>query len=418
MSHAFNTILIIDDIGLEDVAIESLRRDLEHEYRYVRVVHPDNLSHEEMREHLSGLDLAIVDWELREGDTDGREAQAWIELFTSNSIPVVIYTGRQPERIRTGLDPRTAGLVLVISKSDAHSAVKEIEKHLKNCADLATRVGLIWKPSVRQGVLSTLQTISSLSQDSFELLRMSADKDDIEIAHALTELFQQVLAAKLNPNIAAIGEVVGSLFPAVKGEFMPDEHDAERISAEKYEHLTRLLTMLAYDTEPRRLDTGDIIRVSETSYGVVITPRCDLARPQDDTPVCYVDAVPARDLLNEQTSLKPKDFITDIWMIPDKLPGYFGLFDIPHRDSETLDLVALLGRINTKPYSDITKTERIARIRSPFLDSLIYSLVKHYLRYGMPSFPYFNKGEERRIVKHLVREKLARMGLQEAGVTS
>lgn len=381
----FSKILIVDDeANLEHGDVQKLLAKI-NEIGECFAKATDNIS------DLPGIkdaDLLILDWDLTGSDPSGSMAKRIIKALLSERVtPVIIYTNYSEEQVKDQLndfDPKIRDIITPVHKSEIGESLDKIKRTIEQSENLSLKVALFWKPIVNQALEKTLFSIfTTLNNEAMALVFRQFQLDRERMPEALKVLLSDLLFAELEP--VEIGMEIDET------EVPPQQ------VTRGYEAFKWLETIRRYGipADGREVFTGDIFKIDEDTFGIVITPRCDLVRADNET---FVKLLLGKELLTKIKGIK------NIEEMKKELKKYLSgnhkaneycLLYVPENTLERT-IIFDFNQVMTYRLEEVKKQfKRITRLRSPYITDLMQGYLKHNLRVGVPAKP-FNKGEERR----------------------
>lgn len=373
-----------------------------------------------------GADLLILDWDLTGSDSEGVIATSIInKLFRQKAIPVIIYTSYTKTAVDTKLASKLSEkireMIQVVPKGGVKESLEKIEQILNTTQNLSIRVSSLWKPSVMCALDQTLFSVfDQLNNEAMTLLFRQYHLDRENLSTALKELLSDILVSKLEPLNTDLEEQEVAV-------------PTEDISA-GYKAYTWIEKMRKYEQpqDGRLIFTGDIFSLPDDKYGIVITPKCDLARPEDNTPVKFIIGYDISKRLLEVKTVQDAEgnfkqlFENHLSNPSDK---EYWMQYVPVK-SEEYTIIFRFDEVSTYFYSEIkeyTKDEifkHLIRVREPYLQDLIQGYIKHHLRVGVPGRPFIKSERAQKSkfmsesAKHHVVCYCSRLGLSEVAATN
>ena len=292
-------------------------------------------------------DLVILDL------MEGADTEAGIRILERirgvRFVPVIFYTAL-PEKVAE----HASDLVKVVSKSDGPEALLEAIACL-------LKTGLV---QVSQGLRDTVQEAQRayLWQFAEGFWQQTGAIGGVALAYLLA---RQVSAAIGNDAVARIAEGLGENLPNADGE---SAHPAE-------------FYLLSRNTE--KLRAGDILRNGAGQHLLVLSPSCALGNAKADTRVLMAVCTRLTSLSQyvnwKRDPAKFKGSLVQLLM--NKTPRYAFLpeaFHIPNLAIDFQDTLAI-------EFEAAKAWEWIARLDSPFCESLVSRFTSYYQTVGTPN---------------------------------
>ncbi|NUU61096.1 hypothetical protein [Paenibacillus agri] len=368
-----NKILILDD-KIEELSDLVVKLNQSSEL-YVKAT--NDIGNMELFE---AMDLLVIDWDLTGVDTDGKICMSLLrEVLSKRVVPIIIYSTHSEESIKEVLQdftPFQLNFIKIVRKGEQETAIEQIKLVLEKSENVIVRISFMWKAALAKALDKSLNTINSRLNDyAISLLQKECELDTQDLSSTVKELLTDLLAGELEtlqPNIIQM----------------------ENHLQEGYESYKWLLQMRKYalPSPTRTIFTGDIFVIGTNQYGIVITPKCDLARL---TPGSYVNYVVGYDMFNklkgdetlEQVKEKTANFLRNHIVTPSEKE--YWLFDVPVGEKE-INIIFTFGNIQTLRLDEFVEKgfSRVASVKSPYLEDLIQSYSRFQMRVGVPSRPF------------------------------
>lgn len=298
-------------------------------------------------------DIAIVD--LCKGDPSennvDRPGLTVLEKIQKTSfIPVVFYTG-----IAHTIKDLESPMVGVINKAEG---VRQLESELNNIIN--SGLGLI-KKKLKKHVNESLTNF--FWGAVHENKNVFSSSDELSIGY----LMLRRLANSLSKE--NIKEILGD----------------EKISGEK----AHPMEFYVYPITSNEYETAEILIIDDTHYGVILTPSCDFVntdkrkRKADCVILAYCkklsnmeEYIAYSDSMSKANLKKLTSYVSD-----SKGDRYFFLPRTPFLEDH---LVVDFQDVLTVPYGKLEKSKRIAKLDSPFAESMHTSFIRYCNRVGYP----------------------------------
>ncbi|MEC0247261.1 response regulator receiver domain [Paenibacillus chitinolyticus] len=342
-----------------------------------------------MNENLyNSMDLLIIDWDLTGTDSNGAISTSIIkDLLSTRVVPIIIYTSHLEESVSQVVDSAFSEiqreLIKIIQKGDLATAIDEVKTTLENSDNLVVRISYLWKVQLNTAIEKSILTINKrLNNKALSLLMKECELDTQHLPTEITNLLTDLLSSEIVPLDTEINPI--------------NDHE----QGEGYEAYKWLVQLRKYalPTDKRHIFTGDIFKINDDEYGIVITPKCDLARPSEISKVKFLigrDFYKSKYKGNEtleQWKSKTENIMRNYFISPSEKE--YWVLDIPV-NGEEISLVFRFDEVYTETVETFMNNTypRIINLRSPYLEDIIQSYSTFQLRIGLPSRP-FNKGDK------------------------
>ena len=284
---------------------------------------------------------------------------------------------------------------------DNISAIKEeilqdIQTWQENNKNLA--VPITWSAAINESIQKIFKELASADQNWLKELYDSASKDGVDPELFVVELLQLLLSESVVQNkelmdaILQIGEV-----PAVP--ILEANLSVHRKSISKL--FSRLFYSELKETTP--IMTGDIFKITDTVYGIVITPECDISFIKK-TAGCEFELLTFESNSFEEYIKDPQTHNTKRAdyaalgkgkkenlqkLFNQDNPRLHFLPSLPILDTESKISCVIDFRVATKRVlaSELIKLERSIKLNSPFIQQLRQRYLSHIGRVGTAALP-------------------------------
>jgi CheY-like chemotaxis protein len=437
----FKTVLILDDD--KDEAEPLARSFVNSGLAAISVT--DAPSDAVLRLYLEAADLVVMDWMLKgwrnakeqAADDDGSAVAFRLlrDTISPCGLPVVIHTGANRAAVIQKLENEDwykSKEHPVLKKENAAEAVKTIREKARTEAGrfLSGLFSTQIKPRMRQAVQTVVQDISKWNRDVLVLFHQSFETDEMDFGTAAQLMLHQMVEQKMPPTDdlnTLFADIIKEREKEIAEESKVDGKEPKKGDRLKFsegsikDYLVADATLrylpIAGDEAPS-LDTGDIVLVNQTQqiYGLVITPRCDVIRSKSVKLLMGMEAIAAHPW--QKTADTLDEYLPQYLVTKTPSTKYALLADVPVKDERKHILfyynwveTARIPRNKEQAQSEfgdweanptrpgepklfdfprieyIKLSDRVARLRSPYVENLIADYTRFQLRVGVPSRP-------------------------------
>ncbi|RYU94187.1 hypothetical protein [Emticicia agri] len=265
---------------------------------------------------------------------------------------------------------------------------KEANKHLV--------IAQSWSSTINKYTQKIFRELSSTDKNWIKYIYDSAKADGVSPEIFVLDIFQYLLSENLIKDETLLAEIRNYASQEIVGE-------------QNHKSVSRLFQKLFYtevlDTTP--IMTGDIVKLDENSFGIIITPECDVKK--------LLDISGSFDLLrfsNERfnatlTRLEATDSKRTTLTIESKnFKNWKKIFNQDEQREHILPSFPYFENTNGTILTDfsidkikisaeeLTALERRFKLNSPFIQQLRQRYVAYFGRVGVPALPdivkYYN----------------------------
>jgi hypothetical protein len=247
---------------------------------------------------------------------------------------------------------------------------KEVNKNLS--------VPIKWGTAINSSMQSIFKDLADADKDWIKELYNSGKDDGVAPEVFLIELLQLLLMEELVQN--------QTLIESLKAEGEGQKASAPEENVKK-KSLSKLFSRLYYSklTEKAPVMTGDIFELSDSQYGILITPECDLWKIKADKNLSFDLLAFSKTSMNEAFKIdsvksQKKSIFNPV------LTSWHFLPSLPVLSAEFNNGCAIdfsTGAIKIKS-EDLLKLPKEYKLNSPFIQSLRQRYLSHLGRVGTP----------------------------------
>lgn len=241
----------------------------------------------------------------------------------------------------------------------------------------------LWSQSINQSVQTIFNELEEADSCWIKEIRDTAQEDGGDATTEVIGIFNDLLCENLIQNESLRGTL--------------DEYSPEGIVT-KEENAARLYRRIYYSkiTENTPLATGDIFKFDEDTYGILITPECELANPQKERDKSFYDFLIISKSGSEQYQAKQrKDFkdekkqknIKEIFN--NKVISRHILVSFPFLDESynQIGVIEFNTAFRTIIKEGIKEKRVVYKLNSPYIHQLRQRFVAYFGKYGVPAIP-------------------------------
>lgn len=379
---------------------EDLRQSLSAQGFYVRTLRYEKALEGSFADAGGAADVAILDWMLGT-DEEGRTALGLLDSFLSSGVVgVVVYTepvNRDEVAAKIGGYPESR-VRLILKENGGVKGVLDFIQEIESGKSSPLAMSLQFRSVFRNAMNVVVSQVCGWKDEVIEAIRLMAEADNSTLDEGFAELFSDLTKdqasvlldsspAKTETAATAMAEVMVAPPTMTTPKVMaaPTPSPATKINT----HLDAWRLVLRERMYDRSLPPKDRIRLGDVfvskapadqwKYRVAVTPRCELASADANDKIMTIEGFSCDDhnSLCESISGRGLKYVT----MPDVPVGTTAFDNI-----KFVFLSAKLERVSD--LMDIEKWTWIARIRTPYVDDLVQSYAKYYLRIGVPGHPW------------------------------
>lgn len=394
MDIDFSRILILDD-NPTDPSTEEFRGQMESRGRFTILANPVSMAPNDLRQLCSHADLIVLDWIL--GDDELYAVRLVKEVLLDTGLPLVIFTTEDASDVEGKLTEEQIwcpDTMKHVNKCDVANADETICQHISG----SDHMGLVfsytlWRPAVDQAIRKAMKRVSTWRRRTLEILLGCMEQDGQQPQDVLLSVLEAVLQQEFSAEaesdaLVAVKEMARAAQESAAARTGAiDETELQAV----YRETVSIRQALVYDKAPKQtIGTGDIVCLSDEgtrTYGLVVSPRCTLARSCGTMAkvlvgyglreACRIDL--CLDEVPDDTRLKK-------WIEDTSSRSYRVCFlhDAPELADQHIGF--LFNHVQTYGRDALLQRRKV-RVRSPFIDDIMQAYVRFQSRRGVPTLP-------------------------------
>lgn len=353
----------------------------------------------------STFKACIIDWNFTDSadfNEDFNEDFEGVELPQSTPLSILqkyslytlvyIYSEREiPDTDKDLLLEKYGNKIHFRTKSnDLDNEYQTISKDIKDFESNNPHMSipLLWSQSINQATQTIFSELESADACWIKEIRDTALKDGGDATSEVIDIFNDLLSEDLVQN--------GSLRQAL------DTYSSER-AVTKDENTAKLYRRLYYSkiTEGSPLMTGDIFKFDDDTYGIIITPECELSNPLKEKEKEYYDFLiicqsvskqyqekQKKDYQNEKKQKNAKDIFNN------GVISRHILISFPFEDNvyNQIGVIEFNTAFRTMSKMDNEQNSILAcrinyKLNAPYIHQLRQRFVSYFGKYGVPAIP-------------------------------
>lgn len=250
-------------------------------------------------------------------------------------------------------------------------------------------VPIQWSIAINESIQKIFKELSEADKTWIKDIYDSAVSDGVDAELFVIELLQLLLSESLVQNTSLI-EPIKNLGNQEKEEI----NDENKPDYQK--SLSRLFSRLYYSslTKDAPVMTGDICKIEENLYGIIVTPECDIKKVKNNKSLSYdvlsFSADSLKNILAKDHVKKNKksiffQVIPSLHFLP-SLPFLSEEFKVGVAIDFSQDSIKILS---SKMDEYLKTNPRTHKINSPFIQQLRQRYISHIGRVGTPALPTY-----------------------------
>lgn len=331
-------------------------------------------------EDFEGLDLAP---QTPENILDALDIYSLIYVYSQNQIPQDIqdrYKERFPNKIQFNIKNSAN-----IDQECAH-----IQQDLQQFSRTHPHMDIpyLWSQSINQSVQKIFRELESANSFWIKEVKDTATNDGGEPITEIIDLFNNLLSEELVQN-----ESLRTSLDNINGD---SGNEVPENTAKLYR---RIYYSVITDKSP--LMTGDIFRFNDDTYGIIITPECDLANPEKENEKEYYDfLIISKSDSKKYQEKKQKDFqkvnnkksVKEIFNNGVLSRHVLISFPFEEKEYNQIGVIEFNTAFRTLPknYSEqnhIIELRINYKLNTPYIHQLRQRFVSYFGKYGVPAIP-------------------------------
>lgn len=375
----------------------------------------------------SSIKALIVDWNFENVDQEFKEAgvgainETPFDKLMNLEIFSLIYIYSE----KSGLELTESGIMLKERYKDKlefrtkdksgdidEKVLSEKTKILEDLSNMSQKIENIkipihWTQKINQSVQKIFSELNEIDKNWISDLYKTAEDDGVEPSLEVINLFHNLLSEKIIQS--------KSLRDFIK-EAVSDEGTIE---PEKYAQLFRTFLYSYLDKLNDPIMTGDIFDFGNDTFGILITPECDISKTKDEYEFlvfknnsvadfefltqfslakkslkAIVKEIINRDLtskegqkINESLSVVENNIMHQVFNQPHQRLYVLPCFDSGDKNIRTKAQIDFRGSLVFKKVSEVNGENRVCKLNSPYIQDLRQRFLSYKGRVGVPSFP-------------------------------
>jgi len=269
----------------------------------------------------------------------------------------------------------------------ASKIIEEVEEWKEKNESLS--IPIIWSSAINESMQKIFKELSEADKTWIKDIYDSATSDGVDAELFVIELLQLLLSESLVQNRTLI-EPIKKLGDQNK----PDIADKDKVAYQK--SLSKLFSRLYYSalSNDAPVMTGDICQLNENTFGIIVTPECDIKKVKN-TKTLYYDVLvfkidSLKEVLTKDHVKKNKksiffQVIPSLHFLP-SIPFLSEDFKVGSVIDFSQDSIKTLS---SEMDENLKKYPRKYKINSPFIQQLRQRYISHIGRVGTPALPSF-----------------------------
>jgi hypothetical protein len=307
--------------------------------------------------------------------------------------------GKYGTRLRTRFGDRIQIQRKTTDGISAQSIIAQIEEWSGHHRSLT--IPLAWTATINQALQQIFKELATADKNWIKEIGHSAKEDGVSGEVFIIEILQYLLAESLVQNRKLLDSIKDYLAASDEAEEPPSLSNEEPVANSNEESVTKLFRRLFYTKiDPESpIMTGDICDLSDTKFGIVVTPECDVQHVVTGKIASFEVITFSKnsfdDYLQDNTYQR-SDYGEASAKLLTKLRKAFNQDESKYHvlpsfpfDETSLNLsVRLDFSQGCERYKfDEIKTSRRYKLNSPFIQQLRQRYIAHLGRVGVPSLP-------------------------------
>lgn len=351
----------------------------------------------------STIKACIVDWNFTDSadfDEDFNEDFEGVELPQNTPLSILqkyslytlvyIYSEREiPDTDKDLLLEKYGNKIHFRTKSsDLDNEYQTISNDIKDFESNNPHMSipLLWSQSINQAAQTIFNELENADPYWIKEIRDTAQNDGGDATSEVIDVFHNLLSEDLIQNKSLRKEL--------------DEYTSQGFIT-KEENTAKLYRRIYYSmiTESSPLMTGDIFKFSNDTYGIIITPECELADKEKEKEKEYYDFLILKKSLSENYQKeKQKKYLKD----SNSAKSVFNngvisrhiLVSFPFEENvyNQIGLIEFNTAFRTKSKMDDKQNSILScrtnyKLNAPYIHQLRQRFVSYFGKYGVPSIP-------------------------------
>ena len=344
----------------------------------------------------STFKACIIDWNFENEETEDEDFEGVVHpqrtpmsILLEYSLYTLVYIYSEksiPDSEQRLLTEKYGKKIHFRTKSsNIELEYQTISKDINDFESNNTHMGIpyLWSQSINQSTQTIFRELEDADPFWIKEIRDTAQEDGGDATTEVIGIFNDLLCENLIQNESLRDTL--------------DEYSPEGIVT-KEENAARLYRRIYYSkiTENTPLATGDIFKFDEDTYGILITPECELANPQKERDKSFYDFLIISKSGSEQYQAKQrKDFkeekkqknIKEIFN--NKVISRHILVSFPFLDEfyNQIGVIEFNTAFRTIRKEGIKEKRVVYKLNSPYIHQLRQRFVAYFGKYGVPAIP-------------------------------
>lgn len=346
----------------------------------------------------STFKACIIDWNFTDSadfNEDFNEDFEGVELPQSTPLSILqkyslytlvyIYSEREiPDTDKDLLLEKYGNKIHFRTKSnDLDNEYQTISKDIKDFESNNPHMSipLLWSQSINQATQTIFSELESADACWIKEIRDTALKDGGDATSEVIDVFNNLLSENLVQN-ESLRQTLDTY--SAKG------------TATKGENTAKLYRRLYYSkiTESSPLMTGDIFKFDDDTYGIIITPECELADNEKEKEKEYYDFLILKKSLSENYQKeKQKKYLKDSnsakSIFNNGVISRHVLISFPFDEQlyNQIGVIEFNTAFRTMSKMDILVCRTNYKLNAPYIHQLRQRFVSYFGKYGVPAIP-------------------------------
>lgn len=346
----------------------------------------------------STFKACIIDWNFTDSadfNEDFNEDFEGVELPQSTPLSILqkyslytlvyIYSEREiPDTVKDLLLEKYGNKIHFRTKSnDLDNEYQTISKDIKDFESNNPHMSIpiLWSQSINQATQTIFSELESADACWIKEIRDTALKDGGDATSEVIDVFNNLLSENLVQN-ESLRQTLDTY--SAKG------------TATKGENTAKLYRRLYYSkiTESSPLMTGDIFKFDDDTYGIIITPECELADNEKEKEKEYYDFLILKKSLSENYQKeKQKKYLKDSnsakSIFNNGVISRHVLISFPFDEQlyNQIGVIEFNTAFRTMSKMDILVFRTNYKLNAPYIHQLRQRFVSYFGKYGVPAIP-------------------------------
>ncbi len=340
---------------------------------------------------MSTFKALILDWNFnREDDAEDLDGVALPvatpeKLLSDIDIYSFIYVYSQidnkiGDETKEKLNIKFPDKIRFMSKSQDGDIKKDVEREANKIISDITKFGadnkhmdipFEWSQAINQSLQSIFTDLEKATPNWVVEIR-DAEKDQ-EREGSSSEV--------INVFNSLVGEAIGQnvdLLRSIQEYHSEAQPAAQESTAKLYRRL--LYTKVVQDAP---IMTGDIFKISDNEYGILISPECDLGKPIKTFEVLVICKDDSSEFQKKKNNNK------NVGVFNNGAQSRHVLISFPFDENKynELALINFLKALRIYKKEELSQYERVYKLNTPYIHQLRQRYISYLGRYGVPAIP-------------------------------